>query len=150
MSFKINRNLNCWYDHGIGKKGGLIDFAILYHNSTIAKFLKQLSRDFSFHQPVTGLSNEEINHSESQIKIIAERTISSLALKGLKQRRIPINIAKEYCKKVIYKLNDKEYYNISFKNDAGGYESRDQYRKLSSAPKDLTTLPTGAKEAVVS
>src|SRR5919199_1336957 len=28
-SFKVNRKLNRWYDHGIGKGGNLIDFAIL-------------------------------------------------------------------------------------------------------------------------
>jgi len=25
-SFKVNRSLNVWYDHGIGKGGNLIDF----------------------------------------------------------------------------------------------------------------------------
>ncbi len=33
-SFKVNRNLNVWYDHGIGKGGNLIDFGILYFNCT--------------------------------------------------------------------------------------------------------------------
>jgi DNA primase len=28
-SFKVNRKLNLWYDHGIGKGGNVIDFAIL-------------------------------------------------------------------------------------------------------------------------
>ncbi len=27
-SFKINRKLNRWYDHGLGKGGNIIDFAI--------------------------------------------------------------------------------------------------------------------------
>ena len=28
-SFKVNRKLNRWYDHGLGKSGNIIDFAIL-------------------------------------------------------------------------------------------------------------------------
>ena len=30
-SFKVNRNLNRWYDFGDGKGGNIIDFGILYH-----------------------------------------------------------------------------------------------------------------------
>jgi len=32
-SFKVNRKLNMWYDHGLGKGGSLIDFGILFYNS---------------------------------------------------------------------------------------------------------------------
>ena len=37
-SFKINREKNCWFDFGIGKGGNIIDFAILYHQCTVAEF----------------------------------------------------------------------------------------------------------------
>ena len=47
-SFKVNRKLNCWYDHGIGKGGNLIDFAILYHKCTISEFLKILIAIYHF------------------------------------------------------------------------------------------------------
>ena len=47
-SFKINRKLNCWYDHGIGKGGNIIDFAILFHNCTISKFYSHLVKIFLF------------------------------------------------------------------------------------------------------
>jgi hypothetical protein len=149
-SFKVNRKLNCWYDHGIGKGGNLIDFAILYHNCTVGEFLKEIGGHFSFHRPVTSPFHKQEDHPESRIEIVSERALSSLALERyLIQRRIPINVAKEYCKEVSYKLNDKEYYSIGFKNDAGGYELRNQYYKASSSPKDIKTFVTGAKEAVV-
>src|SRR4051812_25110 len=149
-SFKVNRKLNCWYDHGIGKGGNLIDLAILYHNCTVGEFLKALNGHFSFHLPVTTPLHKDEDHTDCRIVIVGERTISSLALERyLTQRRIPINVAKEYCKEVCYKLNDKEYYSIGFKNDAGGYELRNQYYKASSSPKDIKTFDNGAKEAVV-
>ena len=149
-SFKVNRKLNCWYDHGIGKGGNLIDFAILFHNCTVGEFLKEVTSHFSFHKPATIPLQKDEDHLGSRIEIVGEKTISSLALERyLIQRRIPIDLAKKYCKEVTYKLNGREYYSIGFKNDAGGYELRDQYRKLSSAPKDITTVRTGAKEAVV-
>ncbi len=149
-SFKVNRKLNCWYDHGIGKGGNLIDFAILYHNCTVGEFLKEVNGHFSFHRPVILPLDKDEDHTDSKIEIVGERTISSLALERyLTQRRIPINIAKEYCKEVTYKLNNKEYYSIGFKNDAGGYELRNQYYKASSSPKDIKTFVIGAKGAVV-
>ena len=52
-SFKVNRNKNQWYDHGIGKGGTLVDFGILYYRCTVKEFLAKLEGDegpnFSFH-----------------------------------------------------------------------------------------------------
>jgi DNA primase len=149
-SFKINRKLNCWYDHGIGKGGNLIDFAILYHKCTVNEFLQKVTGDFSFHQRFPLPSKESKENVESKIQILSERALSSLALERyVTQRRIPITIARAYCKEVSYKLHDKEYYGIGFKNNAGGYELRNQYYKASSSPKDIKTFDNGAKEAMV-
>ena len=43
-SFKVNRSLNAWYDHSIGKGGNLIDFGILYFNCTVSDLLQHLSQ----------------------------------------------------------------------------------------------------------
>jgi DNA primase len=39
-SFKVNRKLNLWFDHGLGKGGNLIDFGILYNNCTASELLQ--------------------------------------------------------------------------------------------------------------
>jgi DNA primase len=149
-SFKINRTLNCWYDHGIGRGGNIIDFAILYNNYTVGEFLKELSEDSSLHQQHPLIKDNFLEDAESKIRIIHEKPISSFALERyLNQRRIPIAVAKDYCREVVYKLNDKNYFGIGFKNNAGGYELRNQYHKFSSAPKDIKTFNTGAKTAMV-
>src|SRR5438552_9297642 len=50
-SFKVNRKLNVWYDHGIGKGGDLIDLGVLYHHCTIPELLQKLKQNnLSFHQ----------------------------------------------------------------------------------------------------
>jgi hypothetical protein len=149
-SFKVNRKLNRWYDHGMGKGGNLVDFAILYHNCTVGEFLRDVNGFPSFLQPHSVSGKEQPKKCESRIEILSERIISALALERyLTQRRIPISIAQEYCKEVTYKLNDREYYSIGFKNNSGGYELRNQYYKASSSPKDIKTFSVGAKEAVV-
>lgn len=77
-SFKINRKLNRWYDHGSGNGGNIIDFAILYNNCTVGEFLQNLSGNFSSHQPVFHQA-EQLN-TEKKINILKDCSISSFAL----------------------------------------------------------------------
>lgn len=147
-SFKVNTKLNRWYDHGLGKGGNLIDFGILYHNCTVAEFLQKIDTVFSFHKPVLQQPKQAV--TEPKITILQDFIISSFSLiKYLEQRKIPVTIAWQYCKEVRYGLNDKIYYGIGFKNDAGGYEIRNQYFKTSSSPKGITTFNNRAKEVSV-
>jgi len=147
-SFKVNRKINRWYDHGLGKGGNLIDFAILYSDCTVAEFLQKLNGNFSFHRP--DFQKSVTYETEAKIKILQEHSISSFGLlKYLEQRRIPIDIADQFCKEVSYELRSKIYYGIGFKNDSGGYEIRNPYFKTSSAPKNITTINNQAEEVTV-
>ena len=147
-SFKINRRLNRWYDHGIGKGGNLIDFGVLYFDCTIGELLQNLSSNFSFQQPSfkhPAYSNEE----EHKIKILKETTLTSPSLlRYLEHRRIPIEIAQHYCVELRYTLNKNNYYGIGFKNDLGGFEIRTPYFKTSSSPKGITTYANGNNEVI--
>ena len=147
-SFKVNRRINRWYDHGLGKGGNLVDFGILYHRCSVSEFLKKIKDDLYFHQPVIHRPAKE--EKERKITILKDFPVSSFVLlKYLEQRRIPLDIAETYCREVRYELKDKTYYGIGFKNDSGGYEIRNPYFKASSSPKDVTTFNNGAKEASV-
>lgn len=148
-SFKVNRKLNRWYDHGLGKGGNLVDFAILYHGCTIAELLNKWSNDFSFQKP-TNYFPVTRNEPEQKIKILSASMLTSYSLlRYLEQRRIPIAIAEKYCREVRYELNAKTYYGIGFRNDSGGFEIRNPYFKASNAPKGITTIDHGAEEAIV-
>ena len=150
-SFKVSQKLNRWYDHGLGKGGNIIDFAILYNNCTVGEFLHQLSGNLSFQKPlVKHLDDHGESNAESKIKILQEKVLSSFSLlRYLHQRRLPIDLTERYCREVKYELNGKEYFGIGFKNNSGGYEIRNPYFKASSSPKDITTFNNGAKEAIV-
>jgi hypothetical protein len=150
-SFKVNRKLNRWYDHGLGKGGNVIDFAVLYNNCTVGEFLQQLSSGFSFQKASLTPDQIKLNSNpESKINILHEKTLTSLSLlRYLQQRKIPIGLAEAFCKQVKYELNGKEYFGIGFKNDAGGYELRNPYFKASSSPKGITTFNNGATDATV-
>ena len=69
-SFKVNKKLNRWYDHGLGKGGNLIDFTLLYHHCTNIEFLQSLESNFSFQQPICFATNSGKEMVDSSIKII--------------------------------------------------------------------------------
>ena len=143
-SFKVNRKLNCWYDHGIGKGGNLVDFGMLHFHCTAMEFLKSLQENFSLHQPVLITSAQ--NKTDGQIKVLGNFIISSPHLISyLEKRKIPLAIADKYCREVRYKLNGKTFYGIGFKTDSGSYEIRNPFLKLASSPKRSTTICNGTK-----
>src|SRR5918993_5618157 len=147
-SFKVNRKLNRWYDHGIGKGGNVVDFAILYHNCTIAELLESLQQKVPLQK-----AHYKVDPGESpadKIVIVGESTIHSLdLLKYLDERRISIELAGGLCREVQYKFKDKIYRSIGFKNDRGGYELRNANFKNCSSPKGITTVQNGAQKIAV-
>src|SRR6185312_1567633 len=85
---------------------------------------------------------------ETAIKIIAaKQPIVDLWLcRYLKQRRIEEFTANKYCYEVQFKNgeNEKIFKAIGFKNNAGGFELRNEYFKGSSSPKDISYLDNKA------
>jgi len=152
-SFKINKKMNVWYDHGTGKGGNLIDFGKVYYGCTVGQLLKKLASEplptFSSQQQPAG-EKEETEDPHQRIMITAEREITDPALREyLGQRKIPLVIANRYCSEVDFELYGKKHTAIGFKNDRGGYELRNSYFKASTSPKDITTIRNGAEKISV-
>ena len=150
-SFKVNRKLNRWYDFGEGKGGNLIDFGILYHRCSVSDFLRKIPGTLSLEQPrPVAASLKTATDTSSGIKVLKEESIHSLALiRYLHNRRIPLDVAQQFCREITYDLQGRNYYAIGFKNNAGGYELRNEYFKGSSSPKDITWMDHQAKEMAV-
>jgi hypothetical protein len=143
-SFKVNRQKNIWYDHGMGKGGTLVDFGKLYYRCSVKQLLVRLNDtktlDISFHPPapfLAGEKKEETINGNGKIEIISDNEITNPALKDyLQSRQIPLIIARKYCREVCFELYDKKHLAIGFKNPGGGYELRNRYFKGSSTPKE--------------
>lgn len=158
-SFKVNKNKNFWYDHGLGKGGKLVDFATEYYRCNLSEALQKISSFHPqnnhqniferppFHSSENSLFREMVT-KETAIKIIAaKKPIHDLMLcRYLRQRLIQKSIADKYCYEVLFKVNNKEkdYRAIGFKNNAGGYELRNEYFKGSSSPKYVSYLNNSA------
>jgi len=163
-SFKVERNKNIWYDHGLGKGGKLVAFVMEFYRCNISEALQKFS---SFHPQKSSQTivtrrlfqsteNSLLNNgnaTETAIKIIAaKKPIEDLVLcRYLKQRRIEKSVADTYCCEVQFTINNKEkiYKAIGFKNNAGGYELRNEYFKGSNSPKYVTYLDNKSNNITV-
>ena len=147
-SFKIDRKINCWYDHGIGKGGNLVDFGMVYFNCSSAEFLQRLNGKFFLHQPVKMGSTKAIK--ENKLTVLGDFILSSPHLINyLAKRKIPYSIADKYCREVRYQMSGKVYYGIGFKTDSGSFEIRNPFLKSASSPKCITSFKNGCDEVVV-
>ena len=151
-SFKVNTELEKWYDFGIGKGGNIIALAAeLYHSEDVAYLLKRIEERTAYIRPASfSLADSIPTISLSGIKV---GELSSPALIAyLQERGINIGLAKRECRELRFMNADKPYFAICFPNMAGGYEVRNRYFKGCVAPKDINPYPTtgGTEKCVLS
>lgn len=159
-SFKVNTNINRWYDYGIQQGGKLFDLAqklnphldatgLIAEVSDIFMF-EQQSLTNSFTRPI--YPHVQIEKPTSPAIVINEvRPLGSnkAITKYLQNRGIDFGISKPYCGEVYYQIEDRRYFAAGFKNRSGGYELRSQYFKGSSSPKDITHIENGNQSVCV-
>jgi hypothetical protein len=149
-SFKINRNLNAWYDHGLGVGGNIIDFGIAYHKCSVKELLAKLRPGFSFHPQTCSVARHPEADEKGKINILKEGEISSVVLqKYLTSRSIPLDLANQFCKEITFELYGRKHVAVGFQNNSGGYELRNPYFKGSSSPKDISFIDNGSKDLSV-
>ena len=165
-SFKVNRIINAWYDHAIGKGGNLIDFGILYFNCSVSNFLEHLSEYqnhsislfFHQHSPAHNLrasapslaDEKKETVTEGKIIVLEARPLAEISLLNyLEKRHIPLDIAENFCKEIDFLLYGKIRTVIGFQNNAGGYELRSAHFKGSNSPKEVTFFDHNKEEVNV-
>jgi hypothetical protein len=151
QSFKVNRNLNQWYDFGTGEHGKLIDLVCKIKGVTVTGALIHLQRpdlqpqSFSFGQ-----------HEYSEPQRITIKHIQPLQNRALIQyleaRNISPALAASYLKEAYYTTTNKtgqtkQYFALAFENDIQGYELRNRYFK-GCTTKAITTIPAENKKAL--
>ena len=140
-SFKVNTELNKWYDFGLGKGGNIIALAAeLYHTEDVTCLLKRIEERTPYIRPASFSFGRQ--HSDNQpYQGLRVGELSSPALIAyLQERGINIGLAKRECRELRFMNADKPYFAIGFPNMAGGYEVRNRYFKGCVAPKDITHI----------
>ena len=139
-SFKVQADINCWYDFGIGKGGNIIDLAAeLYQSNDLRYLMDCIARCVSVSPPQTVASSSPQRHSApsfTDIEVVPLRHHALVAY--LQERGIPAQIAVKHCKQIHFSCRGKRYYAVGFANENGGYETRNRYFKGCIAPKDIT------------
>ncbi|WP_139419271.1 toprim domain-containing protein [Chryseobacterium mulctrae] len=138
-SFKINKSLNYWYLYSEGIGGKNIDFMKRYLNASVSEVLLWAeNQNFSsFHQQ--NLSNRKLENPSKNYKIIEIKNVQHPGLlEYLNERKVGNHT--QFLHEIHYRMNDKNYFGIGFKNDSGGYEIRNKYSKICLGKKDISTI----------
>jgi hypothetical protein len=126
--------------------------------------LQKLGQDnLSFHQHLSqqnnwhgagekGLIKSKSTDAGEEEKTSIQKVITiadPFLCKYLSERRIPMDIARSFCQEIQFRIRDKNYCAIGFKNDAGGYELRSRFFKISTSPKAVSFIDKNTTEVKV-
>ena len=138
-SFKINTEINQWYDFGIGRGGNIIDLAeLLYKSSDVSYLIHQIERNVPSSVSVSLPTAKPIIPQNSFEHLQVFPLIHPALIKYLEERCIDIETARVVCKELHFDTRSKHYFGIGFPNIAGGYEIRNPFFKGCIAPKDIS------------
>ena len=138
-SFKVDTWLDCWYDFGLGRGGGIITLAKeLYRSNDITYLLECIGRSAPspVRRFVPDVKKQKQPPAFTDIGVSPLKSHALLAY--LRERKIDTDVARKECVEVHYACNGKRYYAIGFRNRSGGYELRNRWFKGCIAPKDIS------------
>ncbi|RCW22477.1 toprim domain-containing protein [Marinilabilia salmonicolor] len=150
-SLKVDVQQNCWYDHGLGEGGNILDLVMKMHGlNSVSQALKKMEgrsvpSSFSFHQYKKSLSNKP-NYQIQKVDRLSNRALVDYITR---ERGIKCGLAQKFCKEVYYQANQKNYFAVGFRNNLGGWELRNKYWKGCIGSKSITTILGGNKVCCV-
>jgi DNA primase len=138
-SFKVNTNINKWYDFGSGEKGDVIDLVIRLENKSFLEAMKSLVNSVVPNiDPSFSFGGES---KEPKLELHRIKPLNNPALiEYVKSRTINPKLAAKYFEEAYYYIKGKHFFSLAIKNDKGGYELNNRYFKGSVSPKYFTTI----------
>lgn len=148
-SFKVNVEINLWYDFGDGSWGGIIPLAKrLFGTNDVSAILHRIQEQPGI--PISCIAKKppcEKRKEEPAMRNFTTQPLTHYALVAyLEKRRIPLDIGRTYCGEAHYELGEKRYFALAFANDTGGYELRNPYFKGCYGRKDITLIRHGTDD----
>lgn len=145
-SFKVNTELNKWYDFGLGKGGNIIALAAeLYHTEDVTCLLKRIEERTPYIRPASFSFGKQQSDNRTY-RVLRVGELSSPALIAyLQERGIDIELAKRECKELRFENADKPYFAIGFPNMARGYEVRNRDTSRDVSPRRTSPISDSKK-----
>jgi hypothetical protein len=159
-SFSVNNNLGVWYDHGLGKGGNIIDFAMVYwklpFQETLQKIMQvagqqSLENVYSSERKLRKRSAVKIPHYEIQeVKELGNNPAITEYLRSRKIWEAALNKLKE----IYYYVEDqkglrKYFFAAGWQNELGAWEVRNLYFKGCLGHKAISFIPGDVHQLAV-
>jgi len=119
-TFIVNRRLNHWRETTTRQSGGLADLAVSLYDCTIGELTTILRAALP---PVSQL--RAVKGSDNPPSVTVEQTHpirSGYLERYLWERRVPLHVARLYCREAWYKRGNGVYQALAFPSGEGGFE----------------------------
>lgn len=141
-SFHLKKQNGFWYcfSSAIGGCNG-IDLVVKVRSCTVSEALQYLRTldSSSFQKQIAGAYEAKKNSNGNEVVKI--ECVQHIALKQyLASRGITKAHAIKVVKELHYRINEKQYFAIGFKNNSNGWELRSKHIKSCSKKKDITLI----------
>jgi hypothetical protein len=154
-SFSVNEKLGVWYDHGLGKGGNIIDFAIAYWNLPFLEALQKIMQIPSTEIKPTcpGRKRSAVKIPHYQIQEIMALGNNPAITDYLRSRKI-WEAAQNNLKEIYYYVEDqkglrKPFFAAGWLNELGAWEVRNLYFKGCLGHKAISFIPGDTQELAV-
>jgi DNA primase len=162
-SLTVDDQQGVWYDHGSGKGGDIIDFAVLYWNDlNFGKVLEKIMEVYNLPILNTPVLNPD-KHRRPRTKAVKLPNYKIDDIKPLGTNQVITDyllsrgvwgIANEQMREIYYYVEDekklrKNYFAIGWQNQYFSWEVRNKYFKGCLGKKSITRISADAKKLVV-
>lgn len=150
-SLNVSPDGRVWHDQSTGEKGGIIELVMTSLNT---KDLSRVCAEFNSSSFLLSKTSDDQKEKDIECSVFKSFEVMPLRSRGLYaylyQRKVNINIAKQYLQEAHYSFDERTdgsyLYALAYANDKGGYELRgapyknnpDGYKGCTS-PKGITT-----------
>ena len=142
-SLSVSLKKNTALDFGTGKVYDSISLVQEIKKCSVSEALKIIS-EMDFSSSFQKQENlEEIEEKNYKILVVEDEISHPALIQYLLNRKVWEQ--RKFLKEIHYRMNDKNYFGIGFKNDSGGYEIRNKYSKICLGKKDISTVKNGSE-----
>jgi hypothetical protein len=148
-SFSVNDSLGCWFDHGAGKGGNIIDFGLRYWPGLgFPQVVEKIAAAINL-APAAACGNKRKRSAIKQpnYQILEVKDLgSSRAIEQYLRTRGVLSAAQGLLKEVYYYIEDqqknrKKFFAAGWQNELGGWEVRNLYFKGCIGRKAISFIP---------
>ena len=142
-SLSVSLKKNTALDFGTGKVYDSISLVQEIKKCSVSEALKIIS-EMDFSSSFQKQENlEEIEEKNYKILVVEDEISHPALIQYLLNRKVWEQ--RKFLKEIHYRMNDKNYFGIGFKNDSGGYEIRNKYSKICLGKKDVSMIKNGSE-----